>query len=303
VLTILTTAKPFRGPIAVIQRNAIQSWQRLHPDVEVILFGDDPGAAEACRELGIRQVPEVKKNSYGTNYVASIFDQAQEIATHDVLCYVNCDIILMSDFRRAVESVTKPQKNFLLAGRRWDVDIQVLLDFQRQGWEDAVRYLALQTNRQRPAQWMDYFVFPRGFLYKKIPELVIGRAGWDNWLLWFALSTGAPVVDLSSDVCAVHQNHESCYHPNDEESQQNYLFLENGRKFRTLQSASYLLESGRLRRNPVRWFVVPRRWLRRPLYAVWFALLNVTRSLRHRLGLKQGSSTLTFWQRWRAGRQ
>jgi hypothetical protein len=183
MLTIITTAKPFRGPVAVIQRNAIGSWKCLHPDVEVILFGDDPGAAEVCRELGIRQVPEVKKNKYGTNYVASIFDQAQELATHDVLCYANCDILLMSDFRRAVESVTKLKKNFLLAGRRWDVDVQVPLDFHRKGWEDAVRYLALQSNRQRPAQWMDYFVFPRGLLYKQIPELVIGRSGWDNWLI------------------------------------------------------------------------------------------------------------------------
>jgi hypothetical protein len=310
VLTILTTAKPFRGPIAVIQRNAIRSWQRLHPGVEVILFGDDPGAAEACRELGIRQVPEVKKNSHGTHYVASFFDQAQEIAAHDVLCYVNCDIILMSDFRRALESVIKLQKNFLLAGRRWDVDIQVLLDFQREGWEDAVRYLAHQTNRQRPAQWIDYFVFSKGLYHKKVPEFVIGRPGWDNWLIWFALSANVPVIDLSRDVCAVHQNHDYSNHPEGEqgvwqgeEAQENYRLLENGRKFRTLESASYLLESGQLRRNPVRWFVVPRRWLRRPLYAVWFSLLNVTRSLRHRLGLKQGSSALSFWQRWRAGRQ
>lgn len=294
MLTLFTTPKPFAGHIAVIQRNALLSWKCLHPDVEVILIGNEEGAAAACRELSIRHVPEVKKNEYGTSYVASIFDQAHEIASHDVLCYVNCDILLMSDFRRAVESVTGLHKSFLLAGRRWDVDIQVPLDFQRPDWEKFALHMALQTNRQRPAQWIDYFVFPKGLYYRKIPDFVIGRTSWDNWLIWFALSSRAPVVDLSSDVCAVHQNHDYSHHPGGEkgawqgeEAQENYRLLENGRKFRTLKSAVYVLHSGRLRANPSRWLVLPVRQLRGWLYSAWFSLLNLTRPIRHRLGLKQ----------------
>src|SRR5690348_141803 len=294
MLTLFTTPKPFAGHIAVIQRNALQCWKCLNPDVEVILFGNEEGAAAACRVLGIRHMPEVKKNTYGTNYLASIFDQAQEIASHGILCYVNCDILLMSDFRRAVEAVSGIRKDFLLAGRRWDVDIQVPLDFQRKGWEEAVRYLALQSNRQRPAQWIDYFVFSKGLYYRKIPDFVIGRTSWDNWLIWFALSSRVPVVDLSKDVCAVHQNHDYAHHPKGEqgvwqgeEAQENYRLLENGRKFRTLQSAVYVLQSGRLRANHARWLVLPARFLRRWFYGAWFFLLNLTRPLRHRLGLKQ----------------
>lgn len=294
MLTLFTTPKPFVGHIAVIQRNALQSWMCLHPDVEVILFGNEEGASATCRELGIRHVPEVRRNGYGTKYLASIFDQAQELAAHDVLCYANCDILLMGDFRRAVEAVSSIQKSFLLAGRRWDVDIQVPLDFPRASWEDAVRHLALQTNRQRPAQWIDYFVFSKGLYYQKAPEFVIGRPGWDNWLIWFALSSRVPVVDLSKDVCAVHQNHDYSYHPEGEsgvwqgeEAQENYRLLENGRKFRTLQSAVYVLESGRLRANHARWLVLPARYLRGWFYGAWFSLLNLTRPIRHRLGLKQ----------------
>lgn len=51
MLTLFTKAKPFTGRSAVIQRNALQSWRLLHPDLEVILFGDDAGAAKVCREL------------------------------------------------------------------------------------------------------------------------------------------------------------------------------------------------------------------------------------------------------------
>jgi len=50
MITFFTTPKPFRGHIGVIQRNAIESWKRIHPSAEVILFGDEEGAAEAARE-------------------------------------------------------------------------------------------------------------------------------------------------------------------------------------------------------------------------------------------------------------
>jgi hypothetical protein len=40
MLTLFTTAKPFRGHIAVIQRNALQSWRALNPNIEVSIYDD-----------------------------------------------------------------------------------------------------------------------------------------------------------------------------------------------------------------------------------------------------------------------
>src|SRR5712691_3552700 len=102
MLTVFTTAKPFKGHDGIIQRNALQSWKLVHPDVEVILFGDDEGAAEVCAELGISREPQVERNEHGTKRLDYIFDRAQEIARHDILCYVNCDIILTADFSSAI---------------------------------------------------------------------------------------------------------------------------------------------------------------------------------------------------------
>src|SRR4051794_29715863 len=116
MLTLFSTPKPFAGHVDVIQRNAILSWRRLHPEIEIILVGNDEGAAELCAELGIRHIAHVERNRYGTKYLASIYDRVHEVARYKVLCHVNCDIILMSDFLRAVEVVTK-QEQFLMAGR------------------------------------------------------------------------------------------------------------------------------------------------------------------------------------------
>ena len=300
MLTFFSTPKPFLGHINVIQRNALRSWQQVHPDVEILLFGDDAGAAEVCAELGIRHVPAVRKNRYGTKYLASIYDQAQELARHDLLCYVNCDILLLADFRRAVERVAAAPEPFLLAGRRWDVDIREPLCFQDSSWQDDVRKLALYTNRQRPSQWIDYFAFRRGLFHKQIPEFVIGRPGWDNWLLWYARHSGARLIDASAVVLAVHQNHDYGYHPEGEkgvwegeEAQENYAMLEGHRKFRTLDNATHLLKPAGLHRNHRAWYVQAKRDAYDRLSPAWYRFLDVTRPVRHLLRLRQkGNSSL-----------
>ena len=120
MLTFFTTAEPFRGHSWRIQRNALASWTLMHPAVEVILFGDEEGAAETARELGLRHEPYVERNEYGTKRLDYMFSTARALARHDILCYVNCDIILMEDFRRALERVKARHEQFLMLGRRWD---------------------------------------------------------------------------------------------------------------------------------------------------------------------------------------
>src|SRR5438067_1262389 len=99
MLTIFSTPKPFRGHVKITQYNALRSWTLLDPKIEIILFGDEEGAQEAAREFGLRHEPSVRRSEKGTKYLGYLFDRAQEVSRHDVLCYVNCDIILMSDFR------------------------------------------------------------------------------------------------------------------------------------------------------------------------------------------------------------
>jgi hypothetical protein len=297
MLTLFSTPKPFQGHIGVIQNNAIQSWRRLHPDVDVILFGDDQGAAEAARAFGFRHVPAVERNEHGTKYLASIFDQAQELARHDVLCYVNCDIVLMDDFFRAQSDVAARFPRFLMVGRRWDTDVHQPIPFDETNWQEQIQQKAREQNHQRPPQWIDYFVFRRGLYYKNTPPFVIGRPGWDNWLLWKARSSGASVVDASAAVMAVHQNHDYSYHPDGEagvwqgeEAQRNYALLENGRCFRTIENATHRLTLTGLQRNLRHWAVLADRSARRVASRLWFDGLNATRSLRHRLGLRSSTA-------------
>ncbi len=293
MLTIFTTPKPFRGHINIIQRNALKSWTLLHPDLEVILFGDEEGAAEAARELGIRHEAHVERNELGTNLLDYMFGKAEAIARHDVLCYANCDIVLRDDFLRAVERVRAEHRQFLMVGRRWDTPITAPIDFSDSAWSDKARSFALSTNAQRDEWWIDYFVFTRGLYTQALPPFAVGRAHWDNWMVWKALNAKSPVVDASPVVVAVHQNHDYKHLPQGridvwegEEARRN-LALAGGRYHqRTIAEANMILCAEGLKPNPRRYISAVKRLCYPKGRQIWFFLLDITRPIRSVLGLR-----------------
>ena len=205
-LTLFALPKAFRGHIETIQRNAIRSWTQLNPAPEILLFGDDAGTAEIVQELGLRHMPSIRRNEFGTPLVSDLFQQAQSAATHETLCYVNSDIILLADFLPAVQRIVRFREKFLMVGRRLDLDLAESLAFDANGWEASLRNRGLAQGKMNIARSIDYFVFPRK-LYPPLPEMALGRFWWDNWLIWKAHSLGAAVVDATEVVLAVHQNH------------------------------------------------------------------------------------------------
>ena len=296
MLTIFSTAKPFTGHSNIIQRNALKSWTLLHPDVEVILFGDDAGAAEVCQELGIRHEPHVKRSETGTKYLNYMFDRAFEISRHPFLCYSNCDIMLMSDFCAALEITARAHQKFLLVGRRWNTPLAVPWDFAQQDWEQRLRSLALSQGHRCGPSWVDYFCFSRSLYRGKMPPFLIGRNGWDPWLMWFACANKVPVVDVGRSVVAVHQNHDYSYlhgvpNKGSTESGYNWLLVSPYHWHHyTLDSANEVVSAGRLRRHRMPWFGPLKSRIHRVVCTLWFAALNATRPLRHRLGIRKNAT-------------
>ncbi len=303
MLTIFSTPKPFRGHSAIIQRNALRSWKLLHPDVEVILFGNEEGAAEICTELGLRHEPHAERTAEGTKYLNYLFHRAQKIARHDVVCYSNCDIILTQDFRCAVERVAAWRDRFLMVGRRWDTEITELLDFAEPVWQEKVRKLALGRGKQRPTYNVDYFVFRRG-LYQEMPPLVVGRIWWDHWVVWKAGALKVPVVDASSAVVAIHQNHDYSYHQKgqqgvwyDPQANRNREIAGGYGHLHTIDDATYRVAPDGIRRKYFYLLAPSKRVLIRIAIVVMrigrvyvkHPLLDLTRPIRHRLGLRRES--------------
>jgi hypothetical protein len=205
-ITLFSAPKPFTDPqIATIQHNAIKSWTLL-PDVKVLLIGAESGVEEAANELGVKYLPKVKCTDAGTPLISSMFQLARENSKSDLLCIINTDMILFPDFVEAVKQVQNQKTKFVLLSRRWDLDVTEPIEFTN-GWQDRLASIVhRQGNFHRPAG-SDSFLFPKA-CYTDVPDFAIGRAGWDNWMIYKARQEKWPVIDGTPSFMIVHQNHD-----------------------------------------------------------------------------------------------
>jgi hypothetical protein len=95
---------------------------------------------------------------------------------------------------------------FLVVGETRDLDIREDLSLGSVSERAALRERALSEGDSRGATAIDYFVFTGG-LFDPVPPFVVGRARFDNWLVWRARTRG-PVVDATRAVVPVHQRHD-----------------------------------------------------------------------------------------------
>ncbi len=253
MITLFTIPKPFKDPhIKIIQRNAIQSWLKLYPEAEVILFGDDEGVAETAQEFGLLHIAAVKKNEFGTPLLNSVFASAQQESQQPILVYLNTDIILLSDFLSAIKRIDRPQ--YLMSGQRWDLGVEEAIDFTNPDWEKNLRQIiSLRGKRHRPSG-MDYLVFPRQFNLG-LPAFAVGRPGWDTWLIYHLRSLGVPVIDATNMASIVHQNHFYGHSPwgkkkriEGPEFKQNIKLAGGFKNMLSLRDADWLLTTEGLRK-------------------------------------------------------
>jgi hypothetical protein len=206
MLTLISVPRAFSGRTAAIQHSAIGSWVRLDPNCEVILFGDDPGVAEAAFYHGVRHEPRVTRTPQGTPILSDIFARADLVARHPLLCFVNTDVVLFDDVIAATKHVAAARRHFLIVSSRFNYRIEEPLTFSN-GWHHALRVRVRRQGRMYPAGGSDIFIYPRG-LFGPVPPFAIGRNFWDNWLMDHALRSGASLIDATQMITAAHQEHD-----------------------------------------------------------------------------------------------
>lgn len=293
MVTLFTTPKPFVGHIGLIQRNAIKSWAQLQPQPEIILFGKDSGTAELAQELKLVHIPEVATNEFGTPLLDDLIHRAGAAARFPILAYVNADIILLSDFLRAVDLVWRPFPKFLLVSKRINLDVPEPLEFTA-GWEQALRLRAKNTGLEGHYSSIDAFVFPKG-IYPSVPDFAIGRLWFDHWLIKAVRLQGLPVVDASLVSPLLHQQHDYNHVPGGadqvwrgQEAERNFQLYGGIKHAYTLLDVTHELTStGSVRR-------VRFRKARHGIESLaWDLFVRRTAGIRNALGLRRKSRQKT----------
>lgn len=258
LLTLFTAPKPFTDPhIRVIQRNMLGNWSALGDDVEVVVIGDDPGIAENCQEFGVRHLPTVRCNDNGTPLISSIFELGRGVNESPFLAFANADILFHPELLPTIRALSQEREHFLAVGQRWDLDVKEPMDFS-EGWDQRLRERTSQDATLHTQTGSDYFIYPRS-CFRQIPEFAVGRAGWDNWMIYRARRQGWPVIDLSKSVLVVHQNHDYGHLPGGvrhyrlPESSINIKIAGGRRTIFTLKDATHIFVDEKVKRKPLTW--------------------------------------------------
>ncbi|MEI6289181.1 MAG: hypothetical protein WCP19_02000 [Chloroflexota bacterium] len=254
LLTIFSAPKPFTDPhISVIQRNAITSWTKI-PGAQVLLLGDEAGLPEAAREMGVRLVQDIPRSPSGAPIMSSMFQLARNTCPAGLYCIVNADVILLPEIIETARKIAEQHAKFVLLGQRWDLDVTTPLEFEPVfgNWVEKLSARVRSSGELHRPAGSDYFLFPSA-CYENLPPFIIGRAGWDNWMIYHARKNGFPAIDGTHDITIIHQSHDYAHLPGGKphykhpETAEN-IRLAGGRPMTrfTILDTDYRLENGQV---------------------------------------------------------
>jgi len=281
MLTLFTLPKPFTDPhIRLIQRNAIGSWKNLHPDIDIILMGNDAGISETAHEFGVRHIHDIAVNEFGTPLLDSAFKTAAKEGRFDTLMFVNADIIFLLDLITAIETLKEKEllptgdsnapdsnKSSLTVGRRVDLDVNYEIDFNGSSWPDKLARESKSNGVLHSWAGIDYFIFSKG-MFADLPPFAVGRVGWDNWMVAESRRKYSYTIDATACITAIHQNHG--YSGNNAgpmrktnlEALKNNSFTKDPRLAMTIEDCDRRLTPDGLKRNYLYWMPSMKRCLK-----------------------------------------
>lgn len=285
-LTLFTAPKPFVDPhTRLIQENAFASWQALGKEVAVVVVGNEEGIAEATEKYGFIHQPNVKTNRLGTPLISSIFNLGRNENESPFLAYVNADIILFPELIQQIKNVAQQAEQFLMIGQRWDLEVLESLNFSG-NWVPSLKERMHRDGGLHQRTGSDYFIYPRA-CFKDMPDFTVGRAGWDNWMIYQARRQAWMALDCSADVEIIHQNHDYRHLPG---GQAHYRLPETGENIRLaggrrtiflLDDASHRLVDGKIEKMPLTWTRFWREFENRPLLQGNYGLTQKLFTLFH----------------------
>lgn len=180
----------------VIEQNSKEIWTYLTETDKRVSF------------LDLTQ-EHISTNEYGVPMVRSLFHRAKCLCPHaSTFTYTNADIIPNThEFTETVEALLSLSNPFMAVGRRTNVN-----------WHHGAKISGPSFNFEkfdtRSQFWNyaeDYFIVAdKAIDWNKVPDFVIGRPGYDNWLVNHVhFKDNVSLVDVSNTLRMIHQTDQN----------------------------------------------------------------------------------------------
>ncbi len=197
----LKTAKMF------ILSNTIRTWGLLYPMVQPVLFSNDVEESDWALLLKYHKwvVLPIPRYFEGLPIVREMFLQVLQMYNADYYGFANSDIIFDESIVLTLCALKHQKRDLFMTGRRLNYVLKV---------EDTITSSKqIRTLAKRASMFIsnaaDYFISTRnGYPWKDMPDFVVGKRGYDNWLMMNALKYSAMTIDATNSVLCLHQTDE-----------------------------------------------------------------------------------------------
>jgi len=249
MFTIFTFPRPFQSPFNTPQLNAINSWKKIHKDIEIYLINDELNTAKEFAIKNEIKCIDGKFSKYGSPLLKDAIQSINSVAKNDVILFINTDIIYLDGIKRTMDIVLNNFDKYFIVGRRVDYDIDYKISFSDEDYKKKLITMH-ENGDMHGLSGLDYWIFPKN-TFNEIPDFVIGKPGYDNWLLAESKRKSIPVIDASNTIRILHQNH---YYPQKKSDSYKIEYDENlkkaGNLLGSLRNSDFVVDSSFLLKKP-----------------------------------------------------
>ncbi len=210
LLTLFTTMKDVDMRRRIHNRTLI-NWISLSPFVTSVLFimpNDSTYWGVKARELGwrVEMAPKVRE---GVPVLKDMFQRISKKYPAQFLGYANADNLFGCSLLETLETLSLKYGSFihkeisLIIGRRRNAKEEHLPDKLTAEYVDP----AGPSYDLHPPSGVDYFIVSHasGYYWDRVPDFVVGRIAYDNWIVAKALEWNVTVIDVTATVTDIHQ--------------------------------------------------------------------------------------------------
>ena len=210
LLSLFTTFKNSTDRV-FMEVNTIRNWAEFLPFIQPILMTSYPHhpLAIQSRKHGWKVFHVSQANKYGTPHFKKLFSDVMDHTKHDSMFYGFCngDILFNEGLLQTLQVVKEHAPNLttpMLIGRRTNLNMSRIADPENfYHWSNVTQ----AKGELFLIQAIDYFIIANAqdFIWEKLKDVVIGRPGYDNYLVGMAIDHNVSVTDATKTIKAVHQ--------------------------------------------------------------------------------------------------
>lgn len=214
LLVIFTTFKSDTNR-ASIHQEVINNWSVLGDDIQPIFFYNksEPNDWDILAlEKGWIGLSLASTNNFGTPVLKEMYMKVTNKLKSEFYGFCNGDILFDQKIKMTLKHILNNKiflrNSTMVIGQRTNIEVQDYYDYKKSNLNDTKSLSHIADARGSLFMKMaeDYFFIhsPENFPWHDIKDIVIGRRGYDNYLVSEAVQHNVSVIDATKTILAVH---------------------------------------------------------------------------------------------------